>query len=125
MASLFNKYFNYSEGNPGIALKAWLGNIVSISGKKIYIRSPQMPDTRILEKLDENWKVVLIQMILQKRLTMERINKIFFSDDKRAGEIISSMLRSGIIEERREKLFIVNPYIEPHLIKVFKREGIL
>jgi amino acid transporter len=125
MASLFNKYFNYSEGNPGTALKAWLGNIVRVSEKKIYIQTPHIPDTKILTGLDHNWVVVLIQMILQKRLTLERINRIMFSDEKLTGELISSMLRSGLIEERRENLYIVNPFIEPHLIRVFKREGML
>ncbi len=40
MASLFNKYFNYSEGNPGTALKSWLVNIVRVSEKRIYIHPP-------------------------------------------------------------------------------------
>ncbi len=125
MASLFNKYFNYSEGNPGTALKAWLGNIVRMSEKRIYIQTPHLPDTKILKELDENWKVVLIQLILHKRLTFERINKIFFSDNTRAKEIISSMLRAGLIEERRETLYIVNNFIEPHLVKILKNEELL
>jgi len=125
MAGLFNKYFNYSEGNPGTALKSWIVNIISVSDKKIYIRHPFIPDTKILKKLDENWKVVLIQLILQKRLTFERINKIFFSDEKLTRDIIGSMLRVGLIEERRDNLFIVNPYIEPHIVKIFKAEELL
>ncbi len=125
MANLFNKYFNYSEGNPGIALKSWLVNIIKVSEKKIYIRPPFIPDTKILRELDENWKVVLIQLILQKRMTFERINKIFFSVDAMTRGIIGSMLRVGLIEERRDNLFIVNPYIEPHLIKIFKKEELL
>jgi amino acid transporter len=125
IASLFNKYFNYSEGNPGTALKAWLGNIVRVSEKKIYIKPPQIPDTKILAELDETWKVILIQLILQKRLTFERIDKIFFSGDAKTRGIVSSMLRAGLIEERRENLYVVNPFIEPHLVKVFKREELL
>jgi len=125
MARLFNKYFNYSEGNPGIALKAWLGNIVSVSEYKIHIKQPSLPDTNALNELDEDWKVVLIQLILHKRLTYERINKIFFSDDLRSMSIVNSMLRAGLIEEKREKLYIVNSFVEPHLIKVFKREEVL
>ena len=125
MASLFNKYFNYSEGNPGTALKAWLGNIIRMSEKRIYIQTPRLPDTKILKELDQNWKVVLIQLILHKRLTFDSINKIFCSDNTRAKEIISSMLRAGLIEERRESLYIVNNFIEPHLIKILKNEELL
>jgi len=125
MASLFNKYFNYSDGNPGTALKSWLVNIVKVSDKKLYIRNPVVPDTKILKELDENWKVVLIQLILQKRLTFERINKIFFSDETTTRDIIGSMSRVGLIEEKRNNLFIVNPYVEPHLIKILKTEELL
>ncbi len=125
MAGLFNKFFNYSEGNPGIALIAWLGNIVSVSEKRISIRSPYLPDTKILAELDEDWKIVLIQLILHKRLTFERINKIFFLEETRSQEMVNSMLRAGLIEERREHLYIVNEFIEPHLIRFFKKEGLL
>ncbi len=58
-------------------------------------------------------------------MTFERINKIFFSVDTMTRGIVDSMLRVGLIEERRDNLFVVNPYIEPHLIKIFKREELL
>ena len=125
MASLFNKYFNYSEGNPGTALKAWLTNIIKVSEMKIYIQSPKLPDTKILSELEEDWKVLLIHLILHKRLSFQRITKVFFSDVARARAVINSMLRAGLIEERREELFILNNFIEPHLIKVFKNEELL
>ncbi len=125
MASLFNKYFNYSEGNPGTALKGWMENIVRVSAKSIYIRYPHIPDIKILTELEENWKVVLVQMMLQKRLSYDRINRVFFSDDATTRGIINSMLRVGLIEARREDLYIVNPFIEPHLLKVLKKEELL
>jgi GTPase SAR1 family protein len=125
MAKLFNKYFNYSDGNPGTALKAWLCNIVRVTDKKIYIQSPISPNTKILTELDEEWIVILTELILQKRLTQERINRIFFDDYNKARLIINSMLRAGLIEERGEKLYIVNRYIESHLINVFKGEEVL
>jgi hypothetical protein len=124
IASLFNKYFNYSEGNPGTALKAWLGNIIKVSQKKVFIRYPRIPNTSVLAELDKDWEIVLVQLILHKRLTMERIKRIFFMDENKAKEIISSLLRTGLIEEKRENLYIVNQYIEPHLIKAFKEEGL-
>jgi amino acid transporter len=125
MASLFNKYFNYSEGNPGNALKAWLANIIKVSEKKIFIKVPELLDSNILDHLDEDWKVVIIQLILHKRLTYERIRKIFFSDDAKTSEVISSLMRAGLIEEKRENLYIVNNYIEPHLITALKRNRAL
>jgi amino acid transporter len=125
MASLFNKYFNYSEGNPGNALKAWLANIHKVSEKKIFIGVPEPPDIKILDDIDEDWKVVIIQLILHKRLTFDRIANIFSPDDARTSDVISAMLRAGLIEEKRENLYIVNNFLEPHLIKALRNSRAL
>jgi amino acid transporter len=124
-ASLFNKYFSFSEGNPGTALRAWLSNIIKVSGNSIFITCPRLPDTKILEELDDDWKTVLVQLILHKRLGGSRLTGIFFEDDIRINGIISALLRAGLIEERNENLFVVNPLIEPHLIRVLKKEELL
>ncbi len=125
IANLFNKYFSFSEGNPGMALKAWLVNIVKVSENSVFIRYPRLPDTKILAELEDDWKTVLIQLILHKRLNYSRLDKIFSQDESRTHGIISALLRTGLIEERNEDLFIVNTFIEPHLIRVFKREELL
>ncbi len=125
IANLFNKYFRFSEGNPGTALKAWLVNVDKVSGNNIFISQPSFPDTKVLLELDDDWKFVLIQLILHKRLTYARLDKIFQHDEARTHSIISALLRTGLIEERNENLFIVNTFIEPHLIRVLKREELL
>lgn len=125
MASLFNKYFDYSEGNPGTALKAWMGNITKVTKDNIYISPPHLPDTRVLADMDENWKIILVQLILHKWLTFERIKKVFHSNDSQTSHIISSLLRVGLIREINDEIFLVNSYVRPHLISVFKKEGLL
>ncbi|HNS17891.1 MAG TPA: hypothetical protein PKH94_01985 [Bacteroidales bacterium] len=123
MASLFNAYFDYSEGNPGMALKAWLANITGVFGQRIHIRPPRLPDMSRLSQLDEDWKLVLINMILQKRMDCDKMARIFHMDSVRAKDIIISMERVGLIEERNENLYNVNTYLEPHLVRAFKKEG--
>ena len=125
IASLFNKYFSFSEGNPGMVLKSWLSNIVSVSGNRIFIRNPRLPDTKVLTDIEDDWKVVLLQLILHKRLTYARLDNIFLQDEAKTRGIISALLRTGLVEERNEDVFVVNPFIEPHILKVFKREELL
>jgi hypothetical protein len=125
IARLFNKYFNYSEGNPGIALMAWLANIDEVSDKKVFIHPPGLPDINMLVRLDEEWKIILINLVLHKRLTFERIARIFYSDDTNARNVLSSMLRAGLLEERRENLYVINNYIESHVIRALKSEELL
>ena len=125
VAGLFHKYFNFSEGNPGTALLAWYVNIDKIADGSISIRNPELPDTKVLDGLDDEWKTLLIQFILHKRLTLTRLERIYSRDDRRERGILNALLRTGIVQERNEGLFIINPYIEPHLIKVLKSEDLL
>jgi amino acid transporter len=125
VAGLFHKYFNFSEGNPGTALLAWYVNIDKIADGGISIRNPELPDTKVLAGLDDEWKTLLIQFILHKRLTLTRLERIYSRDDRRERGILNALLRTGIVQERNEGLFIINPYIEPHLIKVLKSEDLL
>ncbi|HEY9114076.1 MAG TPA: hypothetical protein VIN10_05210 [Bacteroidales bacterium] len=125
MASLFNKYFDYSEGNPGSALKAWMGNISKVSADTLHIVPPHIPDSRILADMDENWKIVLVQIILHKWMTKEKIKKIFNLDEEKAQNVISSLLRTGLVNKRNEDIYTLNTYISSQLIRVFKKEGLL
>ena len=96
-----------------------------MSEKKIYIQPPHIPNTNILTELGDDWKVILIELILQKRLTIERISRIFFRDEATTRQVISSMVRAGIIEEKKENLYVLNEYIEPLLVRIFKKEELL
>ncbi len=126
MASLFNKYFDFSEGNPGVTLKAWLVNILKISEKRIFIRAPQLPDTTFLTQMDEEWKVMLIQLILHKRMSLEKISRLFlFPDEAAARATIKNLLRAGLIVEGKDNVFTVNQFVEPLLVRIFRREGVL
>jgi len=125
MARLFNKYFDYSEGNPGTTLKAWIANIEKVAGNKIFIQQPQLPDSRVLSEIDDDWKVLLIEMTLHKRLTYEGIKKILFADDARTRSVVGTLQRIGLIEERSEGIYMVNDFTGPHLTRVLKKEGLI
>ena len=125
VAGLFHRYFYFSEGNPGTALKAWTANIDKVSEKVLTVRYPRLPDTKPLAEIDDEWKVLLIQLILHKRLTLARLSGIFSRDEGRIREIMDTLLQKGLIEEKRENLFIVNTFIEPHLIRVFKSQELI
>ena len=76
LAGLFNKYFDTTNGNPGVALNRWLTNIDKFSGEIIHITSPKIPKSEVLENLDDDWQVALLQFIIHKRMTLEKLTKI-------------------------------------------------
>lgn len=75
--------------------------------------------------MNDDWKTLLVQIIIHKRLTRNRIAGIFHSDEAKSDEIINSLWRTGLIEQRQKDIFVINHYIEPHLLKVFKAEHLL
>jgi hypothetical protein len=125
IARLFNKYFSLTGGNPGMTLNAWLANIVKIERGKIYIKFPALPNASILSSIDEDRKLVLIGLILAKRLTFEKIQNILQTDGAGTTRVINSMMRTGLVVERSEGLYVVNEALVPYVISEFKREGLL
>jgi hypothetical protein len=125
MAGLFNKYFDNTNGNPGVALNRWLTNIVKFSGEYIHITHPKFPNMEVLENLDDDWQVILLQLIIHKRLSMERLTKLLNLDPTETDEIVTTLKRTGLIVEKSSQVYMVNIYVEPYLIQVFKQKGLL
>ncbi len=125
LAQLFNGYFDYSEGNPGVALNGWLSNIKKVVGNSLLIGKPEYPSISILKELDENWTMLLVQFVLHKRLTKEKIMRITGWNDTDTISQLLAMLRSGIIIERTTSVYIVDPFMLPFLIKALKDKELL
>ncbi|MCF8368868.1 MAG: amino acid permease [Bacteroidales bacterium] len=125
LAGLFNKYFDSTNGNPGVALNRWLTNIEKFSGETIYISYPKSAKSEILENLDDDWQVILIQLILHKRMTIQRLTKILDLDFLEVEEMMDSIRRTGLITEKSNGVYMINAYAEPYLTYVFKQKGLL
>jgi hypothetical protein len=125
LARLFNRFFNYSSGNPGDALNAWISSIQQISNQTLFIAPPKMPDLSPLDELDPNWTVVLAQLILHKRLSKDKMKRIFNMDENEISIRMTALRRSALVVERNPDLFIVNPYIEPFITANFKQKELI
>ncbi len=125
LARLFNRYFDQSDGNPGTALYQWLSNIEKVTAGTIYIRSPKNTDLQPIENLDDDSTVVLLQLVLHKRMSFGKLERVLGLEPHFTQEIVNSLVRTGIIEERPGGILHINPYIEPFIRKVFKRKGLI
>ena len=65
-------------------------NIDKVADNTISIRYPGLPDTKVLAGLDDEWKTLLVQLILHKRLTLTRLERIYSRDDKKERGIINA-----------------------------------
>ncbi len=125
MAQLFNAYFNYSEGNPGTALNAWLANIKKADADHLILEKPDNPSLSGLKSLHEDWLMLLGQFVIHKRLDHDKIMRITGWNKKEVDEIILAMLRSGIIMEKVSGLYTIDPYMHPFVIRVLTDMDVL
>jgi len=125
LARLFNRYFDISNGNPGSVLFQWLCNIEKATTDIIYISKPENTDLHPIENLDDDSIVMLVQLALHKHMPYDRLERIMGIEADHTAEITNSLIRMGLLEERPEKLLLINPYIEPFIRKVFKQKGLL
>ena len=111
-AQLFSHYFDYTGGNPGVALCGWLSHISGIAGKTIIIRTPYKPDTRALDHLSPDHCIVLAQVIIHKRMSLGKLSRILNCDELKAGKLVRSLKRAGILVESSPGTFAMNIYTE-------------
>ena len=119
LAGLFNKFFNYSGGNPGLSLLAWVTQIKKVLNGKIYIEPPIVPNTGIFNNLNDDWQVILIQLIYHKRMDMNRLKNVLQLNDDEIVKLINSLLMTGLVKEKAKELYVINRYVDRFLTEYF------
>jgi hypothetical protein len=122
-AQLFNNYFNLSGGNPGYTLQSWLSNITKVAGKTICINQPVSPNLSHLNGVSDDLWLVLLQMALHRRCSIERLARVLRQSENQTKRLITEMQRAGLVEERFPETYAVNALLEPFLIKKMEEKG--
>jgi amino acid transporter len=124
-ARLFNTYFNYTRGNVGLSLQTWMACIEKVEGNTIYIRSPRRPDTSVLNTLKPDLLIFLVQFILHKRLTYEKIQRIMLMPLGEVKEKIRLLKRAALITEPQQGVYILNPNLHAFIRERFIEKELL
>lgn len=114
-ARLFAKYFTLSGGNVGVALQSWLANIVEVKDDVLYVRTPQMPATSVLDTLKPGWYLLIIQLMLHKRANLKKLARICRANTQEIKENIDILMRSGILMEKNPGVYEINTLFYPHI----------
>jgi hypothetical protein len=124
-ARLFSRYFNYSEGNPGVVLQAWIKSIEEVHQSTINIKKPKVPDTSALRYLETEWMIFILQFLLHKRMNLSKLTRV--TQESRASVIkkIRVLKRAGVVIEIGDDILDINPYIIPFLRKALVKRELL
>jgi amino acid transporter len=125
LSILFNTYFNLCQGNPGIAINTWKANIIKADSESVRIKKPKPNDSDILNYLDPDWLVVIALFIQHKNLDVIKLARILKSDAFSAEKIINNLFNSGLIVQKGSNAYTLGRNIEPYLVDVCAKKGII
>jgi hypothetical protein len=125
MAKLFSKYFDFTKGNPGMALNTWLTNIVQYKNEELYIKYPIKPDTEILDGVSLQTQLTLQQIALHKRMSNIKLQRVFGKSSQQVDELLRPLRLNGLISEKSEGVYVINPFVEPFVVKMLKQKELL
>ncbi|MCP5494408.1 MAG: amino acid permease [Leptospiraceae bacterium] len=124
-ASFFNKFFNYSDGMPGTALRGWVRCIDKISKNNISIKQPPSLNISSLDEIPIEWIPYLIQFVLHKKLTLERLLDISLKSKEELKKLIRVFKRAGLLIEDELGILEINGFLYHHLIYKLNQRGFL
>jgi len=125
LAGLFDDYFNYSNGNVGVALNSWIANITKVESNTVTIKHPNVPDISALHNLDDDWLIYISQIMLHRRISTETLRRLMNVSDDKCDDMVKALLRSGIILEKSQGIYGINFFMEPYLTKLLKERMII
>lgn len=124
-ASLFSKYFIYSNGNIGVALYSWIANITSFNNNTIFIKMPQVPDYSVFNSLDHESFIYLLHFILHKQITIQKLERITREKREKVTEKLLFLKRIGLINELPNKVYELNKYLYIHIYNKLKEKEMI
>ena len=122
---LFNAYFNYSEGIPGVAMDAWLANIVDATDDIITIQRPRIPTTDVLYNIEPDWLVIIALFIQHKNMDTNKLVRVTDMNLSDISQLLNNLVNAGILISKADGIYTVGRYIEPFLVKLCMEKGII
>lgn len=124
-ARIFNEYFEYSRGNPGVALNGWLSDILSINEKTLNMRMPGNRSFGALRDLKPTLLVVLSEVVLHRRTTIPKLMRIMGLPLLEVEGLLYALQRMGLLYENTPGVFAINTYVESFISQLLEERELL
>jgi len=125
MAKLFSKHFDFTRGNPGVTLNAWLSHIFQYKNEQLFIKYPNNVDIEILNTLENEAVILLQQTALHKRMNLQKMMRVFAENEEEMSEKLRPLRLNGLVTEKSAGVFVINPFVEPLVVKMLKQKDLL
>jgi hypothetical protein len=123
-ARLFNRFFDASKGNIGVALRYWVTNIRELEGNTLTIGAPEIVSNQAFAQLPPDWLLLLIQFVLHKRLTEEKLRRLAPFAAARLPQTLTALKRVGLLEED-SGVFALNRFTQALLLSYLQENDLI
>ncbi len=115
VAKLCSRFFNYSNGNIGVALLSWVASIADVKDNTIFINPPATPNVSGFEDMSPEIRIYLVQFLLHKRLDMPKLQRLCFDSKETVEKNILLLKRAGLITEIAGAVYELDKYMVLHI----------
>jgi amino acid transporter len=114
--NVFRKITAQTDGNIGMALFRWLGNIADIDKNEMHLSD--FINNGLPAVLSPDWENMLWQFLLHKHITLRRLKQVYSADTGDEVENnIQSLLRTGLVIRTSVNSYCLSPYALPFIMK--------
>ena len=124
-ASLFNAYFTYSSGVPGVAMNAWIGSITKIDKQDITIKKPELPGYEVLNNINPDWLIIVALFIQHKTMDAGKLARVLSVSVEEAEKNLYNLSNAKVLEIKENDVYELGRYLEPFLVKICNEKGII
>ncbi|NJM15781.1 MAG: hypothetical protein HC896_10815 [Bacteroidales bacterium] len=122
---LFNAYFNFTRGIPGIAMNTWKANIIKSGQDSISIKIPARPNAAMLDHLQEEWLIAIALFIQHKNIDAQKMSRLINCGAEAAQRLLLTLKNAGILVNKTESTYTLGRNIEPFLVELCLTKGII
>jgi amino acid transporter len=124
-AQLFNRIFDHSAGNLGVAFQAWVAGIRAIDGDVITVEPPTAPRLRALDALRAEHVLLLVTLLLHRAVTPDRLARITGMPATQLEGDLATLRRFGVVYADAQGVLAIDRFLRPHLTRRFQQEGLI
>jgi len=130
-ARFFSRLFNYSKGNVGVALSAWLVNVDNFSDGRLQLGILRSQESNPLSFFNVDHWMLVLQLLLHKSASLDKLKRITAIDNDEQHlliEYLSVLERAGVVEHdvcAGKSVYILNSNMIPILQQRLKSMELL